>query len=79
MVYWSGKPYMAFGLGAASYTGWHRFSRPKSMAAYKTWVSDLAKGLIQGNFTLICSKIHQADIKVYVGGTCSILAGEEVS
>ena len=44
MVYWSGRPYQAFGLGAASYLQRQRFSRPKSMAAYRQWVLDFAGG-----------------------------------
>ena len=39
MVYWSGAPFHAFGLGAASYLQHRRFSRPRSMAAYKAWVA----------------------------------------
>ena len=44
MVYWSGRPYQAFGLGAASYLQRRRFSRPKSMAAYRQWVLEFAGG-----------------------------------
>lgn len=43
-VYWGGAAYHAFGLGAASYIRQRRFSRPRSMAAYKAWVSSLEPG-----------------------------------
>lgn len=44
-VYWAGDaPYYAFGLGAASYLGARRFSRPRGMAAYRQWVSGFAAG-----------------------------------
>lgn len=34
MVYWSGAPFHAFGLGAASYISGRRVSRPRQMKAY---------------------------------------------
>jgi coproporphyrinogen III oxidase-like Fe-S oxidoreductase len=42
MAYWEGVQYYAFGLGAASYLGGRRFSRPRHMASYKAWVEELA-------------------------------------
>lgn len=42
-VYWAGDaPYYAFGLGAASYLGGRRFSRPRQMGAYRSWVAKFA-------------------------------------
>jgi len=38
-VYWQGRPYYAFGLGAASFLGGVRFSRPAKMPAYYEWVA----------------------------------------
>ena len=43
-MYWSGKPYYAFGVGAASYIQGRRFSRPRSMSHYKKWVAELVAG-----------------------------------
>jgi len=40
-VYWRGMPFLAFGLGAASYLRRTRFSRPKTMRAYRAWVDAL--------------------------------------
>eukprot|EP00850_Spirogloea_muscicola_P013110 SM000087S23392 [mRNA] locus=s87:409225:411277:+ [translate_table: standard] len=44
MVYWRNASFRAYGLGAASYIDNQRFSRPKTMTAYKRWVDDYAKG-----------------------------------
>jgi len=41
MVYWSGTPFHAFGLGAASYVNGCRVSRPRQMKAYYSWVEAL--------------------------------------
>lgn len=38
MTYWEGRPYVAFGMGAASYVNGHRFSRPRRLASYLRWV-----------------------------------------
>lgn len=38
MTYWEGRPYYAFGMGAASYLDGHRFSRPRRLASYLRWV-----------------------------------------
>jgi hypothetical protein len=37
-VYWSLQPYYGWGLGAASYLGQRRLSRPASMKQYQAWV-----------------------------------------
>lgn len=42
-VYWAGRPYHAFGLGAASYLEGRRFSRPAKMRAYYDWVDQLER------------------------------------
>jgi oxygen-independent coproporphyrinogen-3 oxidase len=39
--YWRGVPYLAFGLGAASYVRGVRYSRPRDMRAYERWVASL--------------------------------------
>lgn len=41
MTYWEGKPYYAFGMGAASYLEGRRFSRPRRLAAYLKWLEDM--------------------------------------
>jgi putative oxygen-independent coproporphyrinogen III oxidase len=38
MTYWEGRPYLAFGMGAASYLDGRRFSRPRRLASYLRWV-----------------------------------------
>lgn len=43
-VYWEGKPFLALGMGAASYVGWHRFARPRTMGEYRMWVALLEDG-----------------------------------
>jgi oxygen-independent coproporphyrinogen-3 oxidase len=42
-VYWKCQPYYAFGLGAASYTRGRRFSRPRGMQEYESWVQHYAQ------------------------------------
>ena len=42
-VYWKNKPYYGFGMGAASYVGGKRFSRPRTRREYYEW---LDKGAI---------------------------------
>ncbi|MEM8676718.1 MAG: radical SAM family heme chaperone HemW [Cyanobacteria bacterium P01_G01_bin.67] len=37
-VYWSNKPYYAFGMGAASYVDGQRFSRPRTRREYYDWL-----------------------------------------
>uniref|UniRef100_A0A0G4F281 Radical S-adenosyl methionine domain-containing protein 1, mitochondrial n=1 Tax=Chromera velia CCMP2878 TaxID=1169474 RepID=A0A0G4F281_9ALVE len=39
--YWEGAQFLGFGMGAASFLGGHRHSRPGSLGGYKQWVSDL--------------------------------------
>ena len=41
MVYWTGLPYYAFGMGAASYMLGRRFSRPKRLNAYLKYLEEL--------------------------------------
>lgn len=43
-VYWEGRPFLALGMGAASYLGWHRFARPRSMGEYRLWIALLEDG-----------------------------------
>ena len=42
-VYWSGAPYHAFGVGAASYLHRRRFTRPRGIASYDRFVQALEK------------------------------------
>ena len=37
-IYWSGRPYAAYGLGASSYVSSRRSVRPRSLEAYCAWV-----------------------------------------
>ncbi|BBM97249.1 oxygen-independent coproporphyrinogen III oxidase [Marchantia polymorpha subsp. ruderalis] len=41
LVYWENRPYFAFGLGSTSYVEGRRFSRPKKMREYKSYVASL--------------------------------------
>mmetsp|Transcript_8544 Transcript_8544/g.24527 ORF Transcript_8544/g.24527 Transcript_8544/m.24527 type:complete len:480 (-) Transcript_8544:168-1607(-) len=43
MVYWTGESFHAFGLGAASYIGGRRFSRPRKMLQYYAWIDEYAE------------------------------------
>ncbi|KAK9108367.1 hypothetical protein Syun_024378 [Stephania yunnanensis] len=45
-TYWENKPFYGFGLGAASYMGGVRFSRPRKMKEYMGFVQDLENGLL---------------------------------
>jgi oxygen-independent coproporphyrinogen-3 oxidase len=40
-VYWSGEPFWGFGLGAASFVGGRRVTRPRKMKGYEAWVPQL--------------------------------------
>jgi len=40
-VYWSGETFWGFGLGAASFLGGRRVTRPRKMRAYEAWVPQL--------------------------------------
>ncbi|MEB3213930.1 MAG: hypothetical protein VKL39_21460, partial [Leptolyngbyaceae bacterium] len=40
-VYWHNQPYYGFGMGATSYVGGQRVSRPRTRADYATWVTEL--------------------------------------
>lgn len=37
-VYWQNQPYYGFGMGAASYVGGRRFTRPRKRSEYYAWV-----------------------------------------
>jgi putative oxygen-independent coproporphyrinogen III oxidase len=39
-VYWRNEPYYGFGMGAASFLDKHRFSRPRTRAAYREWLNE---------------------------------------
>jgi len=39
-VYWKNRPYYGFGMGAASYVGGKRFTRPRKTQEYYQWVKD---------------------------------------
>ncbi|KAL8154195.1 hypothetical protein V2J09_011955 [Rumex salicifolius] len=43
-VYWENGSFYGFGLGSASYTGGLRFSRPRRMKEYSSFVQDLENG-----------------------------------
>ncbi|MGC9527344.1 MAG: radical SAM family heme chaperone HemW [Limnospira sp.] len=38
LVYWKNRPYYGFGMGAASYVGGHRLTRPRTRDRYYRWV-----------------------------------------
>ncbi|HEY9803688.1 MAG TPA: radical SAM family heme chaperone HemW [Leptolyngbyaceae cyanobacterium] len=40
-VYWENRPYYGFGMGAASYVGGKRFTRPRKTKEYYQWVQEL--------------------------------------
>ncbi len=42
-VYWENRPYYGFGMGAASYVGGCRFTRPRTRREYYTWVQQLVE------------------------------------
>lgn len=42
-VYWENRPYYGFGMGAASYTGGKRFTRPRTRKEYFDWARDGCK------------------------------------
>lgn len=41
-VYWENLPYYGFGMGAASYIGRQRFTRPRTRKEYYIWVENLS-------------------------------------
>ncbi|MEM8779178.1 MAG: radical SAM family heme chaperone HemW, partial [Cyanobacteria bacterium P01_G01_bin.49] len=51
-IYWENKTYYGFGMGAASYTNYQRFTRPHTRKTYYTWVKEFKKSqrLILGSF-----------------------------
>jgi putative oxygen-independent coproporphyrinogen III oxidase len=40
-MYWKCEPFLAFGMGAASFLGGKRFSRPKTLKEYYSWVNEI--------------------------------------
>ncbi|MFN4195098.1 MAG: radical SAM family heme chaperone HemW [Thermosynechococcus sp.] len=48
-VYWRNQPYYGFGMGATSYLGHRRFSRPRTRREYYQWLQTLPAGLNQVN------------------------------
>lgn len=46
LTYWRNRPFHGFGLGAASYTGGARFTRPRRMKEYASYVSGLEAGAV---------------------------------
>ncbi len=51
LTYWHNQPYYGFGLGATSYVGRVRFSRPRTRVDYASWVKQYVKsgGSIDGD------------------------------
>ncbi|MCP2729170.1 radical SAM family heme chaperone HemW [Limnofasciculus baicalensis] len=49
-VYWENRPYYGFGMGAASYVGGCRFTRPRRKDEYYSWVEEFIKagGVLAG-------------------------------
>lgn len=45
-TYWKNSPFYGFGLGAASYLGGLRFSRPRKLKEYTNYVHNLEKGMV---------------------------------
>ncbi len=43
-VYWENRPFYGFGMGAASYLGGDRVTRPRTQIAYAEWVNQLLTG-----------------------------------
>ncbi|MCW6035654.1 radical SAM family heme chaperone HemW [Spirulina subsalsa FACHB-351] len=43
-VYWENRPYWGFGMGAASYVGGRRLTRPRTRREYYDWVEGLSLG-----------------------------------
>ncbi|KAJ4823386.1 hypothetical protein Tsubulata_023428, partial [Turnera subulata] len=56
-TYWKNKPYYAFGLGSASYLNGLRFSRPRKLKEYASYVQNLEDGLVDG-----CGKFDPKDL-----------------
>lgn len=45
-TYWKNKPFYAFGLGSASFINGVRFSRPRNMKEYMSYVQNLENGMV---------------------------------
>lgn len=48
-TYWENKPFYGFGLGSASFIGGLRFSRPKKVNDYVSYVQNLENGLVNSS------------------------------
>lgn len=46
-VYWENRPYYGFGMGAASYTSYQRFHRPRTTHDYQDWVATYCRAVGQ--------------------------------
>lgn len=57
-VYWENLPYYGFGMGAASYVEWCRFTRPRTRQEYFSWVQQL----IDADGVLDCPETSRTDI-----------------
>ena len=57
-VYWENRPYYGFGMGAASYVNYQRFTRPRTRREYYIWVNNLSESLTEINNL----KISETDI-----------------
>ncbi|MGF1566633.1 MAG: radical SAM family heme chaperone HemW [Nodosilinea sp.] len=42
LTYWRNQPYYGFGMGATSYTGHQRVSRPRTLTTYQQWVEEFS-------------------------------------
>lgn len=58
LTYWENKPFYGFGLGSASYLGGVRFSRPRKMKEYASYVHSLEENEVGD-----CCKDHILDAK----------------
>ncbi|CAK9330275.1 unnamed protein product [Citrullus colocynthis] len=56
-TYWKNNPFYGFGLGAASYLGGLRFSRPRKLKEYTSYVQNLEKELVD------CHGNNDVDVK----------------
>lgn len=60
-VYWQNRPYYGFGMGAASYVGERRFTRPRKTTEYYEWVRSLQVSLKETNSDLKAENYLQSD------------------
>ncbi|HBB35271.1 MAG TPA: coproporphyrinogen III oxidase [Cyanobacteria bacterium UBA8803] len=57
-VYWENRPYYGFGMGAASYVGGYRFTRPRTRREYYAWVQQL----IEAGGILDSPELEETDV-----------------